>query len=66
MLPRRLRTTFFNWASGFVTTIALQKQLCAFATAKAAHRISIPSQLFCLRSIASSLLMGWKSLQIQR
>src|SRR6185503_19768779 len=46
MLTRRLRTTFFNRASGFVTTIALQKQLRAFATAKATHSISIPSQLF--------------------
>jgi hypothetical protein len=46
VLPGRLRTTFFNGASGFVTTIALQKQLRAFATAKATHSISIPSQLF--------------------
>src|SRR6185503_2874095 len=46
VLPGRLRTTFFNRASWFVTTIALQKQLRAFATAKATHSISIPSQLF--------------------
>ena len=56
MLPRRLRSTFLNRASGFVTTIALQKKLCAFATAKATHSISIPSQLICLRSNASGLL----------
>jgi hypothetical protein len=45
VLSRRLRTTFLNGASGFVTTIALQKQFGAFATAKATHSISIPSQL---------------------
>jgi hypothetical protein len=62
VLSRRLRTTFFNRASGFVTTVALQKQLCAFAPAKATHSISIPSQLF-----ASGLLppaLGRKSLQV--
>jgi hypothetical protein len=44
VLSGRLGTAFLNRASGFVTTIALQKKLCAFATAKAAHCISIPSQ----------------------
>jgi hypothetical protein len=46
MLPGWLGTAFLNRASGFVTTITLQKELCAFATAKATHCISIPSQLF--------------------
>jgi hypothetical protein len=46
MLSGRLGTAFLNRASGFVTTIALQEELCAFATAKATHCISIPSQLF--------------------
>src|SRR5689334_5594521 len=46
MLSGRLGTALLNRASGFITTIALQKELCAFATAKATHRISIPSQLF--------------------
>jgi len=46
MLSWWLCTTFFNRTSGLVTTIALQKQFRAFATAKATHRISIPSQLF--------------------
>src|SRR6185369_765616 len=55
MLTGRLRTTFFNRASGFVTTVALQKQFCAFATAKTTHSISIPSQL-----IASSLTLDGK------
>src|SRR4029450_5220855 len=65
MLSGRLRTPFLNRASGFVTTIALQKQFRAFATAKATHSISIPSQLICLRSNASgSDDQGRKSLQI--
>ena len=51
VLSRRLCTTFFNRTGGLITTIAFQKELCAFAAAKATHCISIPSQLF-----ASSLL----------
>jgi hypothetical protein len=58
VLSGRLRTAFLNRASGFVTTIALQKKLGAFATAKATHCVSIPSQL-----IASSLNRR-KSLQV--
>jgi hypothetical protein len=46
MLSGRLGTAFLNRASGFITTIALQKELCTFTTAKATHCISIPSQLF--------------------
>ena len=61
MLSGRLRTTFFNRASGFVTTIALQKQFRAFATAKATHSISIPSQL-----IASSLTLDGKVYRLRR
>src|ERR1044071_158819 len=51
VLSGRLSTAFLNRASGFVTTIALQKKLRAFATAKATHCISIHSQ-----AIASSLI----------
>jgi hypothetical protein len=50
VLSRRLRSAFFNRTRWFVTTIALQKELCAFASAKATHCTSIPSQLICLQS----------------
>src|ERR1043165_1999895 len=58
VLSGRLRTAFLNRASGFVTTIALQKKLRAFATAKAAHCFSIPSQ------VNASSLIRRKSLQV--
>jgi hypothetical protein len=63
VLSRRLRTAFLNGASGFVTTIALQKQFAAFATAKATHSISIPSQLIASGLICLRLIASRKSLQ---
>jgi len=45
-LPGRLCTALFNRTRGLVASITLKKKLCTFAAAQAAHRISIPSQLF--------------------
>jgi hypothetical protein len=59
MLSRRLSTTFFNRARGFVTTITLQEKLTTFTAAQTAHRISIPSHLI----LASGLSSRRKSLQ---
>ncbi len=46
MLSGRLCTAFFNRTRRLVTPVTFKKKLCTFTAAQAAHRISIPSQLF--------------------
>jgi hypothetical protein len=54
MLSGWLGSTLFNRTRRLVTPITFKKKLCTFTAAQAAHRISIPSQLFS----ASSLFDG--------
>jgi hypothetical protein len=54
MLSGWLRSTLFNRTRRLVTPITFKKKLCTFTAAQAAHRISIPSQLFSASSLNST------------
>jgi hypothetical protein len=58
VLSRWLCTALFNWTRRLVAAITLKKKLCTFAAAQTAHRISIPSQLFCLQSLRRKSLQA--------
>jgi hypothetical protein len=51
VLSWRLCTAFFNRTRRLKAPVTFKKKLCTFAAAQAAHRISIPSQLFSASSL---------------